>query len=77
MIVGLGFVSCTGVEGCTVTWKKNDKVTHEDLLNDEVVSEHLTRYFKLLLVNVTILFKKLYLNLNLFYTVELIGNRCM
>ncbi|XP_054798253.1 tRNA threonylcarbamoyladenosine dehydratase 2 isoform X2 [Prosopis cineraria] len=32
-----------GMERCTATHKKNDKVANEDLLNDEIVSEHLTR----------------------------------
>nr|KYP40036.1 Uncharacterized protein C1A6.10 [Cajanus cajan] len=39
----LDFVSHTGVEGCTIVGKKNDRVVNEDLLKDEIVSEQLTR----------------------------------
>lgn len=37
-----------GLETCTIVGKKNDKAVNEDLLKDEIVSEHLTRYFMLL-----------------------------
>lgn len=49
----LNFVSHTGVEGCIIAGKKNDKVVNEDLLKDEIVSEQLTRYCKLLPINLT------------------------
>ncbi|XP_047158464.1 tRNA threonylcarbamoyladenosine dehydratase-like [Vigna umbellata] len=32
-----------GVEGCSISGKKNDRVVNEDLLKDEIVSEQLTR----------------------------------
>ncbi|KAL4364705.1 hypothetical protein AHAS_Ahas07G0032800 [Arachis hypogaea] len=32
-----------GLETCTIAGKKNDKAVNEDLLKDEIVSEHLTR----------------------------------
>lgn len=47
----LDFVSLTGVEGCSTSGKKNDRVVNEDLLKDEIVSEQLTRYCKLLPIN--------------------------
>lgn len=47
----LDFVSHTGVEGCSISGKKNDRVVNEDLLKDEIVSEQLTRYCKLLLIS--------------------------
>ncbi|XLR37681.1 hypothetical protein S83_022341, partial [Arachis hypogaea] len=31
-----------GLETCTIAGKKNDKAVNEDLLKDEIVSEHLT-----------------------------------
>ena len=37
-----------GLETCTIVGKKNDKAVNEDLLKDEIVSEHLTRLFILL-----------------------------
>ncbi|KOM47066.1 hypothetical protein LR48_Vigan07g077000, partial [Vigna angularis] len=38
----LDFVSHAGVEGCSISGKKNDRVVNEDLLKDEIVSEQLT-----------------------------------
>ncbi|QHO29741.1 Retrotransposon protein [Arachis hypogaea] len=36
-----------GLETCTIAGKKNDKAVNEDLLKDEIVSEHLTRVGRL------------------------------
>lgn len=45
----LDFGSHTGVDGCTIARMKIDRVVNEDLLKDEIVSEQLTRYCKLLI----------------------------
>lgn len=49
-----------GVGGCTTSGKESDKVVSEDILNDEIVSEQLTRYHTLLPINLTFLLHKLF-----------------
>lgn len=48
-------------------------MANEDILSDDIVAEHLTRYIKFLLFNHTISFKKLFLNQTMFYIMELLG----
>jgi len=55
----LDFVSHAGVEGCSISGKKNDRVVNEDLLKDEIVSEQLTRYCKWLPINLISIFSEL------------------
>ena len=63
----LNFVSHTGVEGCSMAGKKNVKVVNEGLLKDEIVSEHLTRYCKMLRIDLKFSLQKLFLNARVLY----------
>ena len=47
--------------------KKNVKVVNEGLLKDEIVSEHLTRYCKMLRIDLKFSLQKLFLNARVLY----------